>query len=109
MMKSFETVGAAGKEAIDNGLKSATAMMKGLQAVAAESTDYSKAAMESGSAALEKLFAAKSLDKAIEVQTTWAKSAWEAHVAEMTKVGELYADLARDALKPFEALGFKAA
>lgn len=108
MMKSFENVGAAGKEAMDNGLKSATAMVKGLQAVAAEATDYSKSTLESGSAALEKLLAAKSLDKAIEVQTDWAKGAWEAHVAQVTRLGDLYADLAKDAMKPFEALGFKA-
>ncbi len=109
MMKSFENAGFAGKEAMDSGLKSAAALMKGMQAIAAETTEYSKSSMEAGSAALEKLFAAKSLDKAIEVQTAWAKDAWEAHVAGMSRIGELYADLAKEAFKPFEAMGFKAA
>lgn len=109
MMKTFESVGAAGKEAIDNNLKSAAAILKGFQAVAAEATDYAKSSVESGSDAMEKLLAAKSLDKAIEVQTAWAKSAWETHVAEMTRIGELFADIAKEAAKPLEAMGFKAA
>lgn len=108
MMKSFENAGAAGKEVMDNGLKSAAAMVKGMQAIAAEATEYSKSSLEAGSAAMEKLFAANSLDKAIEIQSAFAKDAWEAHVAEMTKIGELYADLAKEAFKPFEAMGFKA-
>lgn len=109
MMKSFEKAGVVGKEAMDNGLKSAAAMMKGMQAIAAESAEYSKVSFDAGSAAMEKLFAAKSLDKAIEIQSAYVKDAWEAHVAEMTKIGELYADLAKEAFKPLEAMGFKAA
>ncbi len=50
----------------------------------------------------------KSLDKAIEVQTEYAKSAYEGFVAEATKLGELYADLAKEAYKPFETMLAKA-
>ncbi len=109
MMKSFENVGAAGKEAMDNGLKSAAVVMKGMQAIVAETAEYSKTSFDAGSAVMEKLFAAKSLDKAMEIQSAFVKDAWEAHVAEMTKISELYADLAKEAFKPFEAMGFKAA
>jgi phasin family protein len=76
---------------------------KGAQAIAAEATDYSRKSLENGSAALEKLFAARSLDKAVEVQTDFARSAYESFVAEATKLTELYADMARDAFKPFES------
>jgi hypothetical protein len=37
------------------------------------------------------------------VQTDYAKSSYESFVAEATKLGELYADLAREAYKPFES------
>ena len=49
-----------------------------------------KKSFEDGSAALEKLFGAKSLEKAIEIQSDYAKSAYEGFVAEATKMGELY-------------------
>ena len=65
-------------------------------------TDYSKKAFEQSTAATEKLLGAKSFEKAVEVQTEFAKSAYEGFVAEATKLGELYSDLARDLYRPYE-------
>ena len=56
------------------------------------------------SAALEKLFGAKTLETAIEVQSNYVKIAYEGFVAEATKLGELYTDLAKETYKPFEGL-----
>jgi hypothetical protein len=50
----------------------------------------------------------KSVDKAIEVQTEYAKTAYEGFVAKASKIGELYADLAKETYKPFETLIAKA-
>ncbi|MBS0529826.1 MAG: phasin family protein, partial [Proteobacteria bacterium] len=55
----------------------------------------------------EKLAGVKSLDKALEVQTEYAKSAYETFVAESQKIGELYADLAKQAYKPLEGFAAK--
>ena len=63
---------------------------------------------DSSTAAIEKLFGVKSLDKAIEVQTEYAKTAYEGFVAKASKIGELYADLAKETYKPFEVLMAKA-
>jgi hypothetical protein len=46
----------------------------------------------------------KSLDKAIEVQTDFAKSAYETFVAESQKIAGLYTDLAKQTFKPFEGI-----
>ena len=64
--------------------------------------DYSKKMFEQGTAATEKLLGAKSFEKAVEVQTEYVKSAYEGFVAEATKLGELYSDLAKETYKPFE-------
>ena len=104
MVKSFEDLQAVGKENVDATLKSFGALSKSGQAIAVELADYSKKAFQDGSAALEKLFGAKSVDKAIEVQTEYAKTAYEGFVAEATKLGELYSDLAKEAYKPFEGI-----
>ena len=102
MVKSFEDLQTVGKENVDATLKSFGALSKSGQAIAVELADYSKKAFQDGSAALEKLFGTKSLDKAIEVQTEYAKTAYEGFVAEATKLSELYADLAKETYKPFE-------
>ena len=83
-------------------------MSKSAQAIVVEVTDYSKKAFEDNTAALEKLFGAKSLETAIALQTEYAKSAYESFVAEATKIGELYSDLAKESYKPFETLMAKA-
>jgi hypothetical protein len=52
----------------------------------------------------QKLMGAKSPEKAIEVQSEYIKMAYEGFVAEATKIGELYADIAKASYKPFEGL-----
>ncbi len=104
MVKNFEDLQQVGKENVDVALKSFGALSKATQAIAVEMADYSKKAFEDGTAAMEKLFAVKSLDKAIEVQTEYAKTAYEGFVAEATKISELYADCAKQAYKPYEGL-----
>ena len=104
MMKNFEDLQQASKENVDNTLKTMGALSTGVQAIAVEIADYSKKAFEDGSAALEKMFGVKSFDKAIEVQTEYAKTAYEGFVAQASKIGEMYADLAKESYKPFESL-----
>ena len=108
MIKTFEDLQQAGKDNVDTALKSFGALSKGTQAIAVEVVDYSKKAFEDGSAALEKLFGVKSLDKAIEIQSEYAKTAYEGFVAKASKIGELYADIAKETYKPYEAIVAKA-
>lgn len=108
MMQSFDSANKFGKDFMDTGLKSFAAVSKGVQAIAVEATEYSKKSFETTSGMVEKLLAAKSFDKAVEIQTDFAKQAYEGFVAQATKMGELYADLAKDAYKPFESVVAKA-
>jgi len=108
MVKDFAELQAVGKENVENALKSAETFSKGAQAIATEVADYSKKAFEDGTAALEKLFGVKSLEKAIELQSEYAKSSYEGFVAKATKIGELYTDLAKESYKPFETMMAKA-
>jgi hypothetical protein len=108
MVKNFEDLQQVGKENMDSALKAWGALSKGAQAIAVEMADYSKKSFEDGTAALEKLFGVKSFDKAIEVQTEFAKTAYEGLVAEASKIGGLYSDLAKETYKPFETLMAKA-
>ena len=108
MMQSFEDTTKIGKDMMDNGLKSFAALSKSLQAITAEATEYSKSSYEAGAAAFEKMVSAKSLEKAIEVQTGYAKDAYEGFVSQATKMGDMYADMAKEAYKPFESMMAKA-
>ncbi len=103
MLGNFEDVQKMSKTNIEVTTKAFGTLSKTSQAIATEMADYSKRSYESSSKAMEKLFGVRSLDKVIEVQTEYAKSAFEEFSAQMTKFGQLYSDLAKDAFKPFEA------
>ena len=97
-----EEIQQYGKEQFESAVASATTLQNGAQAIATAVGDYTKKSFEDGNAYVAKLSGVKSLDKAIELQTEYAKSAYESFVAESQKIGELYSDLAKQAFKPFE-------
>ena len=103
MIKGFEEFQKVGKDGFDTYVRSFGEMNKGFQAIAAEFTDYSKKAFEDSTKAFEQLAGAKSIEQAIEIQSQFAKKAYDGYMAEMTKIGEMYAGLAKDAYKPMEA------
>jgi phasin family protein len=102
MIKGFEEFQKVGKDGFDAAVRSFGEMNKGFQAIAAEVTDYSKKAFEDSTRAFEQLIGAKSVEQAVEIQSQYAKKAYDGYVAEMSKLGEMYAGLARDAYKPVE-------
>lgn len=108
MLKNFEEIQKLGQEHMDTTMKQFGTVSKGWQAIATECADYSKKSYQEGTAALEKLFGAKSLEKAIEIQSEYAKTAYEGFVAQATKLGELYTDLAKESYKPLEGIMAKA-
>ena len=104
MTQTFEDAGKYGKEFLDSGLESFTAVTRDAQVISSEASDYAKKVFETGSATVEKLLSAKSIEKAVEIQTAYAKQAYEGFVAEAGRINALYADMAKDAYKPFESL-----
>jgi phasin family protein len=96
------------KDSMDMAMASFGAWSKNAQAIATEVADYSKKSFEGSAAAWEKLMGAKSLEKAMEVQSEYLKSSYEDFVAQSTKLSELYTDLAKQAYKPFEGVMAKA-
>jgi hypothetical protein len=81
----------------------------GFQAIATAYGDYSKKSFEDTRLFVEKLSGVKSIEKAIEVQTEYAKTAYETFVTQSQKIGALYGDLARQSYKPLGDLAAKMA
>jgi hypothetical protein len=104
MANGFEDIQKFSKDNVDLALKSAGAFTKGFQAIAAEAADYGRKSFEAGTSAFEQLLSAKSLDKAVEVQSDYLKSAYEGYVSQVTKVGEIVTDIAKTAYSPYQGL-----
>ena len=108
MMQSFDDAGKYGQEFIDSGTRSLASLQDGLQSIASAAADYSKKTVESSSAGFEKLAGAKSMEMAIEIQTEFARQAYEGFVGQATRMSGLYAEVAKEAYKPFESIVIKA-
>ncbi len=92
----------AGKDGFDAVVSSFGEANKGFQAIAAEIAAYSKKSFEDGTRAFEQLLGAKSLEQVVEIQSQYARMAYEGYFAELSKLGEMYAGLTRNAHKPVE-------
>ena len=89
------------RELIDAADASTNSFPGGFQAIATAYGDYTKKSFEDTRSFVEKLSGVKSVDKAIEIQTEFAKSTFETFMAESQKIGALYRDLATQSTKPF--------
>jgi phasin family protein len=103
-MVKVEDIQQYGKEHLETVVASATTLQNGIQAIASAYGDYTKKSFEDTKSFVEKLSGVKSIDKALEVQTEYAKSAYETLVAESQKIAGLYTDLAKQTFKPYEGL-----
>ena len=97
-----DEVQKAGKDGFDAAVSFFGEANKGFQAIAAEIATYSKKSFEDGTRALEQLIGAKSFEQAFEIQSQYAKKAFDAYLAQTAKLGQVYVDLARGAYKPVE-------
>ncbi len=82
--------------------RSFTEANKGFRAVATEMTEYSKAAFDDVIRTWEQLIGAKSLEQAMQIQSDYAKRAYENHMAELSKLGQMYMGMVSDASKSVE-------
>jgi hypothetical protein len=104
MLQQFDQFQKFGQDNMDAAMKTFGAVSKGAQTIAVESADFAKKSFETGTATVEKLLGAKTLDKAFEIQADYVKGAYEGLVAQATRMGELYANLAKEAFRPYEGI-----
>ncbi|MBA4788483.1 MAG: phasin family protein [Rhizobiales bacterium] len=103
-VQTVEEMQKLGKDNMDLAMKSFGAWSKSAQAIAIEVADYTKSSFELGTSTLEQLLGAKTVEQALEIQQSYLKTSYEGLVAEATKLGTLYSDLAKEAYKPYQGL-----
>lgn len=89
-----------GKENFEALLASATATQKGFETLSARYVAFSKMALENHVSAAKAIMTSKSVQEFVEKQNQYAKSSFDAYVAEVTEAAELVSGLAKEALAP---------
>ena len=101
--KGYEQAFTFGKDNAEAVLKSATLAGKGVEAITGEVFAYSRQSVEESVAATKAMLGSKSVQELLELQSDFAKSAFETYLAEMNKVRELALTFAKDAAEPLQA------
>ena len=104
MAKNFDDAQKPGQVEMDGALKIWGEWGKSWQAIAAEMSDYSKRSFEDSTQTFQKLVTARSVEQAIEIQSSYAKRSVDEYMRQMTRIGTMYTDLAKESGKPVERL-----
>ncbi len=91
---------AFGKQNMEAWLASAAAAQKGFETLSARTVAFQKAAMENHVAAAKSIMTSKSVQEFVEKQNDYAKTSFEAYVAELTSFSDLVAGVAKDTFQP---------
>jgi len=79
-----------------------------IQTIANAYGDYTRKSLQDTRSFVEKLMGVRSVDKAIEIQTEFARQTYGTFVAESQKICELYGELAKQIFRPMEGFVFVA-
>ncbi|HEX3808551.1 MAG TPA: TIGR01841 family phasin [Rhizomicrobium sp.] len=101
-VKGYEHFLGYGKETAEACMKSANLAGKGVETINSEIYAFSKQQIEESVAATKAILGSKSVHEAFEVQTDFAKSAFEAYVGQVTRMNELFVSTTKDAFQPLQ-------
>jgi len=102
-LTALNDLNAQSKSNLEAVVASTTDATKGAETLGAQVIAYSKKSVEDGMAAARSLGAARSVQEVIELQTSFAKSALEAYLAEVNKASETVAASFKESLTPLNA------
>jgi phasin family protein len=91
---------AQSKQNLEALVASAAAAQKGVETLSAQSAAFTKKSWEDGVAAAQSMSQARSIQELLELQTTWAKTATETYLAEVTRATEVLTASVKDSFKP---------
>lgn len=93
---NFDDIRELGKSQLEAVTSATSSTTKGLRAIAAEATDYSKQSLDNSRAYFEKLLRVQKLDDIIELQSEFYRTAYGDFIARASKVGELCSNIAKE-------------
>jgi len=102
-VKNYEAYTAFTKGNVEAVVASGTIAVKGLEDLSKASIAYTQSSYESSVAASKAALSAKSLREITDLQTSFAKSAFDSALSEGTKLTELSVKVTKEALQPLSA------
>ncbi len=104
MINNFQDFQKLGQVNLEAPMKALADWQKGMQTIATEVATYSKRSLEDSTQTFEKLLSVKSIEQAVEIQTSYAKRAYEDYMQQLNKIGGMYGEFAKEATKPLAGM-----
>jgi phasin family protein len=101
-VKGYDHLLGYSKETVEAYVKAANAAGKGVETIHGEMYAFSKHSIEESIAVTKAVLGAKSVHEAIEVQTDFAKTQFDAYVGQMTKLTQLFTVTSKEAFAPLQ-------
>lgn len=95
-MTTVEDFQKLARDNVETAARAFGLLSKGLQGIAGEVADHAKTSLEEGTAMLQRLAGARSLDRVVEIETDGAAKAWGDLIARSARIGGLWVDLVHD-------------
>jgi phasin family protein len=93
-------ISSHGKKNLEAMVESATAAQRGAEALSQQAMAYSKKTLEQNLSAAQSMTSARSVQELVELQTSFAKSAIETYLSEVTKMTDTLTASMKDSFKP---------
>ena len=101
-VKGYDQLLGFSKDTVEAYVKAANVAGKGAETLHNEIYSFSKQSIEGSIANTKALMASKSAHEAFELQTGFAKSAFESYISQMTKLGELMVATSKETFEPIQ-------
>lgn len=104
-MDAFRGFSDLARENVEAFTASANTATKGIEALNARAVAFSKTSIETGMEAARALSGVKSVHEAIELQTDFARTAFETYVKEVNALTGLMSTMVKDTIRPLNERG----
>lgn len=101
-VKGYDQVLGFGKETVEAYLKAANVAGKGVEILQNEMYSFSKQSVEETLAVTRAVLGAKSVHEAIEIQSDFAKSAFDTYVGQINRMNEIMLSTTKEAFEPIQ-------
>ena len=103
MFAGYGDLSDMGQQNIDAMVKAGQIMAVGMETVSRELMTFAKESAEANAAAATKMFSAKTMQEAIDLQNAYARESFDKAVAETGKLTEMSVKLASEAFAPLQS------
>jgi phasin family protein len=102
-VEGYEQFAAFNKATVEALIQAANVTAKGFEAINSEALAFSRQTIEEGVAVAKAAIGSKSIQELIELQSDFTKSTFDSCVGQMTKMGDMVVNIAKEAAEPLNS------